>query len=79
MHIPKVFCFDCLKEMTPRRVGTVIETLDSDNQPYYKVAADVWQCKSCSNVVIIPAAKAIAEHYQPSYADVRPHYQVRFL
>lgn len=56
-----------------------LETLDSNGEPYYKVASDQWGCLNCPAQVFIPAERATAEHISAGYDRVRVDRTVVFL
>lgn len=79
MHIPRAICSTCNLEMTTAKQGVIVEMLMADGTGYYKVSADKLECPNCGRNVITGFARlAMAEHWQPVYADIKADVQAHF-
>lgn len=52
IEIPKAVCGCCMAPMRPKKNGVVLQALN-EGRPYYKIAADEWECRNCGNSVYI--------------------------
>jgi hypothetical protein len=79
MHIPRAgFCGNCGFEMVTARLGVTLETIAAMG-PYYKIRADLMECSGgCGTRVYRLAEGALAEHFQPNYAETAADSQVYF-
>jgi ferredoxin len=71
MFIPPVVCGLCRITMKCEKNGVIAEALSQGRQ-YYKIECDRYRCPSCEMHVLRGFAKvALAEAYQPQYADIK--------
>jgi hypothetical protein len=58
--------------MRVKKNGVTVEELLEDGAPYKLWSADLLECQDCGVEVIAGfAIRPLAEHYQPTYRDVR--------
>jgi len=77
MHIPKLVCIPCKREMVISHTGMCIE-LAHTNGHKIKVYADVYECKGCFTATARMAEVAAAQGRQPSYDEWRIDLVARF-
>lgn len=66
-EIPKAVCGCCMIPMRPKKNGVTLQALNK-GEPYYKVAADEWECQSCGNSVYMGfGQKPIAKKHDADY------------
>ena len=73
--VPKLACLPCAEEMVPFKNGATIECI-AEWGSYYKVKADIWECKSCQNTVMSGFADPLAEHFEPGYQEIEVDFEV---
>jgi hypothetical protein len=67
----KILC-GCGRFMTVKKNGVTVEELMEDGAPYRLWDADLWACDGCGVEIIAGFGHfAIAEHWQPTYAETR--------
>jgi hypothetical protein len=70
-EIPKAVCGVCMVPMRPKKNGVVLQALNK-GKPYYKVAADEWECLHCGHSVYIGfGQKPIAVQHDVYYYHVK--------
>lgn len=70
-EIPKAVCGVCMRPMQPKKNGVVLQALNK-GKPYYKIAADEWECRSCGNSVYMGwGQKPIAAKHDADYDRVK--------
>jgi hypothetical protein len=66
--------------MSVEKNDVMVEMMMADGQPYYKIAADLYECASCGRSVLTGFARqAVAEHWQEKYKNLAHSIRATFL
>ena len=67
---PGYACAGCQTYLRPRKNEiTVLQTMDEEGKPYKIWNADLWECPTCGNQVILGYGQQhITEHYMDNFA-----------
>ena len=79
MHVPKLICAICEREMYCSGNGLVAEARLADATPYYKVSVDEWACPECSTRILLPATAPRVTPRDNGYDNVLATYHVTLM
>ena len=70
--MPHLVCVECQRKLTPYKSGAFVVVMFNDPaEPYQIFSGDIWACPVCGvKVVAGMGHNAIAQHWQPGFADM---------
>lgn len=67
-HIPRAFC-GCGHEMRIKKTGAIVQA--NTDHPYYKVAADTYECPNCLAQIHLPADRVLTQQHQDNFDNFK--------
>lgn len=70
-----IACTACHLQYKTLKIGTALEVMTQDNQPYQLFAGDRLECPGCKHVIVRTGPSPLAEHFQPQYKGFADTYE----